>query len=186
MPELEHANRRLAQALGGDLACVDAARILRPPASWNHKHSPPASVAVLDIDHERQYELAGLIDGLADPPGARTAVSASRLTVGTELDRQLLAIPAATYVRVLTGATPDRTGKIHCPFHVDATASLQLYDDGTWYCFGACQTGGSIFDFAARAWAMGTRGREFLRLRQRLADVLPPELVSHLKGSWTP
>jgi hypothetical protein len=28
--ELERANRRLAHALGADLACVDAARILRP------------------------------------------------------------------------------------------------------------------------------------------------------------
>ena len=31
VPELERANRRLAHALGGDLASVDAARILRPP-----------------------------------------------------------------------------------------------------------------------------------------------------------
>jgi len=36
---LEQANRRLAYHLGGDLACVDAARILRPPTSWNRKRT---------------------------------------------------------------------------------------------------------------------------------------------------
>ena len=33
VPGLEHANRRLAYHLGGDPASVDAARILRPPAT---------------------------------------------------------------------------------------------------------------------------------------------------------
>ena len=55
-------------------------------------------------------------------------------------------------------------------FHDDHTPSLQLYDDGTWYCFGACQEGGSIYDFASRAWGIETKGRSFLELRQRLAD----------------
>src|SRR5581483_3235654 len=44
VPELERANRRLAHGLGGDLVSVDAARILRPPSTWNYKHSPPAAV----------------------------------------------------------------------------------------------------------------------------------------------
>ncbi len=41
LDELEQANRRLAIRLGGDLASVDAARILRPPTSRNWKHTPP-------------------------------------------------------------------------------------------------------------------------------------------------
>jgi hypothetical protein len=46
---LEHANRRLAHHLGGDPASVDAARILRPPATLNHKHNsqPPSKLREL-------------------------------------------------------------------------------------------------------------------------------------------
>jgi hypothetical protein len=57
-------------------------------------------------------------------------------------------------------------------FHEDRTASLQLYDDGTWYCYGVCQAGGSVFDFAARVWRIDTKGRAFLQLRSRLAEQL--------------
>ncbi|HTP19011.1 MAG TPA: CHC2 zinc finger domain-containing protein [Solirubrobacteraceae bacterium] len=116
--ELEQANRRLAHALGGDLASVDAARILRPPSSWNHKHSPPAPVALVELNPARRYDLDQLVAGLDDPPG-RPPVSATtaRRTGRTKLDTLLLAIPAVEYVYALTGITPDRTGKIHCPFH---------------------------------------------------------------------
>jgi hypothetical protein len=169
--ELERANRRLAHALGGDLASVDAARILRPPSSWNHKHSPAAPVELIEFDQTRRYDLGRLIRGLEDPVGRAPAPPATcRRTGRTSIDRLLLAIPAGEYVRVLTGVSPDRTGKIHCPFHEDRTPSLQLYEDGTWYCFGACQAGGSIYDFAARVWDLGTSGHQFLRLRAELAQ----------------
>jgi len=55
--------------------------------------------------------------------------------------------------------------------HDDHTPSLQLYDHG-WYCFGACRTGGSIYDFAALLYGLDTRGRQFRELRQRLAAEL--------------
>jgi hypothetical protein len=55
--------------------------------------------------------------------------------------------------------------------HDDHTPSLQLYQHD-WYCFGACRTGGSIYDFAALLYGLGTRGRDFLKLRQRLAGDL--------------
>jgi hypothetical protein len=71
--ELEQTNRRLAHALGGDLASVDGARILRPPASWNHKHSPPAPVDLLELDERRRYDVDDLVAGLSDPPGCRTS-----------------------------------------------------------------------------------------------------------------
>jgi DNA primase len=56
-------------------------------------------------------------------------------------------------------------------FHQDDTPSLQLYQDGTFYCYG-CDAGGSIYDFAARLWGVDTKGRAFLDLRARLADEL--------------
>src|SRR5215207_5984250 len=36
--DVECANRRLAHALGADPTSADAARILRVPATWSHKH----------------------------------------------------------------------------------------------------------------------------------------------------
>jgi len=172
LDELESANRRLAIRLGGDLACVDASRILRPPTTRNWKRTPPGRVELLVFEPSRRYTLAQLTAGLTDPsPKPRPASTAVR-TATSELDRQLLAIPAATYVPALTGRQPNRAGKIRCPFHhPDHTPSLQLYDHD-WYCYGACRTGGSIYDLGALLYGLGTRGRDFLELRQRLAEEL--------------
>lgn len=187
VPELERANRRLAHALGGDLASVDSARILRPVSSWNHKYSPAVPVELVELDPARRFDLDELVDGLDDPPRRQAGASTRHRRIGrTEIDRRLLAIPAEAYVRALTGLTPDPAGKIHCPFHEDHTASLQLYDDGTWYCFGSCQAGGSIFDFASRAIGIATRGRAFLELRERLVDeLLSSDEAGNGKLSWT-
>lgn len=174
--ELEQANRRLAHRLGGDLASVDAARILRPCGTLSHKHQPPRPVSLAAHDPARRYPLAELVHALEDPPATRSraavAGKAGRERV-TDLDQRLLVIPAATYVRLLAGLEPRRDGKVNCLFHDDADPSLQLYDDGSWYCFG-CRRGGSIYDFAAALWSTETKGREFLALRQRLHAELRP------------
>jgi hypothetical protein len=186
LDDLETANRRLAIRLGGDLASVDAARILRPPTSWNWKHRPPTRVELLELQPDRRYTLDELTAGLADPsPKPRPAPAAAR-TATSDLDRRLLAIPAVAYVPELTGLEPNRAGKIRCPFHDDHTPSLQLYEND-WYCYGACRTGGSIYDFGALLYGLGTRGRDFVRLRQRLAeDLLPRTMVGPLQRGWTP
>ncbi len=171
--ELEQANRCLAHHLGADLASSDGARILRPPASWNHKHAPPAPVELVKLAPIRQYEIGVLTDGLEGPPGARPNGPPFPPRSGRiAIDRALLAIAATDYAQKLTGRTADRAGKIQCPFHDDQTPSLQLYGDGTWYCFGACQTGGSVYDFASRLWRIETKGLSFLQLRRRLARKL--------------
>jgi DNA primase len=54
-------------------------------------------------------------------------------------------------------------------FHPDDNPSLQLYEDGTFYCYG-CGAGGSIYDFAGTLWSLETKGRAFLELRARLTD----------------
>lgn len=168
--ELELANRRLATHLGGDLASVDAARILRPAGTLSHKHRPPAPVELLHLDGATRYELAELVDGLPPVPARPAAAGAGRERAArTELDELLLAIPAAAYVRELAGLEPRRDGKVNCPFHADGTPSLQLYEDGTFYCYG-CDAGGSVYDFAATLWSLDTKGRAFLELRARLAD----------------
>jgi hypothetical protein len=170
---LESANRRLALALAGDPACADAARILRPPGTLNHKHSPPRPVILLVLREQTRYTLAELVDGLPEdpspPPGGRPP--AGQRTGRTSLDRDLLAIPAERYVRVLAGLSPNREGKVLCPFHSDSDPSLQLYSDGGFYCFGSgCRRGGTIFDFAGHLWDIPPRGAGFLELRGRLAE----------------
>jgi hypothetical protein len=170
--DLERANRRLAHHLGGDLASVDAARILRPPSSWNHKHTPPVPVRLLDFDPARRSDPGELVDGMPDPPDKPAHGRDQRQRRASHpLDRALLAIPAEQYVQALTGIRPNRAGKIPCQFHDDVDPSLQLYADGSWYCFG-CRRGGTIYDFAALLWGAGTKDHAFLKLRARLAQVL--------------
>jgi hypothetical protein len=183
LDELETANRRLAIPLGGDLACVDAARILRPPTSYNWKHTPPTRVELLELNHARRYALAELTAGLADPLPRHAAAAAptARREPASDIDRQLLTIPATTYVAALIGRQPNRAGKIHCPFHEDHTPSLQLYQHD-WYCYGACRAGGSIYDFASLLYGLRPRGREFIELRQRLADELHVGAPSTLRA----
>jgi hypothetical protein len=117
LDELETANRRLAIRLGGDLACVDAARILRPPSTRNWKRTPPSRVELLVFEPSRRYTFAELTAGLGNPPPKPRSASPPTRGANSELDRRLLAIPAATYVPGLTGRHPNRAGKISCPFH---------------------------------------------------------------------
>ncbi len=171
--QVESANRRLALALQGDPACVDITRVLRPPASMNHKHSPPLAVRLLQYNTGARYGLRELTGGLPEDSHRGRALDAAAVPKRagrTALDRELLAIPAAEYVRVLAGREPNRAGKVLCPFHPETDPSLQIYPDGSFYCFGSgCRRGGTIFDFAAARWGIGTRNGDFLELRRRLA-----------------
>jgi hypothetical protein len=177
--QVESANRRLALALQGDPASVDIVRLLRPPSSMNHKHSPPVAVRLLEHDTDARYALRELTGGLPEDPNPGHAPGARpvpRRAGRTALDRELLAIGAAEYVRVLAGLEPNRAGKVLCPFHPETDPSLQLYPDGTFYCFGSgYKRGGTIYDFAAHLWLSGQsagaplRGRQFIELRERLA-----------------
>lgn len=55
---------------------------------------------------------------------------------------------SAREVAELNGLHPNRRGFICCPLHHEKTASLKLYDDGHWHCFG-CNRGGSSIDLMA-------------------------------------
>ncbi|HEX4836952.1 MAG TPA: CHC2 zinc finger domain-containing protein [Solirubrobacteraceae bacterium] len=176
--QVESANRRLAQRLGGELACVDIARLLRPPETFNYKDQQAHAVRLLAYRPHAHYTLPELLAGLPDDPRPTAQVSHSRRQrkSRTELEQRLLAVPAAEYVRVLTGREPNRASKVLCPFHEERDPSLHLYPDGTFYCYGRhsehrpCAKGGTIFDFAAALWNLGTRERDFLELSRRLAE----------------
>lgn len=167
--EVQRANRRLASALGADAGSAEAARILRPPASWNHKHDPPAAVVLEACAPERRYRLHELVGGLPDPPDERrTGAGGSR-----RRGDPLRGVEPAVYVQRLTGQVVGRSRKVRCPLHDDATPSLHVYPDAErgWYCFG-CRTGGSVYDLAARLWRRPTRGAEFTALRCDLQRLL--------------
>lgn len=55
---------------------------------------------------------------------------------------------SAREVAEVNGLRPDRSGFAVCPFHREKTASLKLYENGSWHCFG-CNRGGSSIDLMA-------------------------------------
>lgn len=61
------ANRRLALALGADRAATDAARVMRPIGSLNHKTNPPRCVECVYLDLD-SFTVADVVRGLADDP----------------------------------------------------------------------------------------------------------------------
>lgn len=162
---------------GGDLGSTDLARVLRPPSTLNHKRRPPRPVQLLACRPEISYSLAELTAGLPAEPEARLRRSPGTVrSQATELELALLAIPAEDYVLILVGLTPNREGKVLCPFHSETVPSFKLYSDGSFFCFG-CRRGGTIFDFAAHLWGLVPRGRGFAEIVTLLAECFAPRVV---------
>jgi len=164
---IERANGRLAFALGGDLRAGDAARILRPPGTVNHKHDAPVRLAHHD---PCVVALGELVGGLPDAPSGRPQPPARR--AWSRSDRLDVLAPEV-YVQRLTRQTVGRSRKVHCPLHEDDTPSLHVYAeaDQGWFCFG-CGRGGTVFDLAAALWGRELRGRGFAALRADLHALL--------------
>lgn len=151
----------------------DAARILRPPGTFNFKHQPPAAVELERFTGERftASELLAVLPAL--PPRRRSAPAPPTVTG----DDPLRAIDPAVYVTALTGREPGRNRKIACPLHEDTTPSLHVYDDPQrgWFCYG-CGRGGSVYDLAGPLLGLATKGPEIHELRRRLYELLLPGL----------
>jgi hypothetical protein len=175
---MERANRRLAWALGADLASTDAARILRPPATVNHLRGG-AAVALADaIALGGACHLSDLVGGLVDPPGRRADATGRDHGRSRRADGDwLLAVSPERYVLALTGQRVNRDRKIHCPLHDDRVPSLHVYQDAErgWYCFG-CRRGGSIYDLAGALWGIQPRGGGIRALRSGLQHLLDPDV----------
>ena len=170
--EAEAANRRIAHALGADMQATDAARILRPPGTFNFKTDTPKPVEVEYLNVE-VYTLEHVVGELPDPPngcpaGVALVRHATSVPPATH-DDPLLTIPPAAYVEALSGRVVGRDGKVPCPFHDDSTPSLHVYDEPErgWTCFG-CGRGGTIIDFGAALYGIEPRGRGFHVVRERL------------------
>jgi len=169
--DIERANRVLAASLSADPVCAEPARVLRPP-SWNHKHQPPTPVRLVRCDSDARYALGDVVQ-VPDGPAEHWVSRTSARPRPGDRDDPLLELPAALYVEVLAGLHVPRHRKVRCPFHDDATPSLQVYEEPSrgWYCFG-CRGGGSVYDFAAELWGLSTRGEDFRALQHRLDDEL--------------
>jgi hypothetical protein len=167
--QAELANLRLARSVGADDRCHDAGRILRPPTTLNHKHKPPAEVGLDHFDEGRVVRLTELLDRAKTIDSAVVESRWERRSARDARNDPLLQIPPREYVTVLLGAAPGRNGKVACPFHRDARPSLHVYGaaERGWCCF-SCGRAGSIYDMAAALWGLETRGRDFVRIRQRL------------------
>jgi DNA primase len=71
-----------------------------------------------------------------------------------------------------------RNFKALCPFHNEKTPSFIIYpDQGTWHCFGACNTGGDVFTFL-----MKRENIDFAEALRRLAQRAGVELVRESPG----
>lgn len=171
---IERANRRLAHALGADMRATDAARILRPPESFNFKTGSPIPVSVESISVE-VYAPAEIVGELPDPPERRAEPRGVHRQPRVAGDDPLRGISPVEYVEALTGESVGRDGKLRCPLpsHDDRTPSFTVYDDAEqgWYCFG-CEVGGDIYSLGAELWGMETAGEDFLLLRRRIAERL--------------
>lgn len=165
----ERANRRLAHALGADQGSTDAARILRPPGTFNHKGGAPRPVELAHLAAD-VFAASDVVGALPDPPTPRRELPAAPRV---DHDDPLLQVAPPVYVEALTGREVGRDGKVRCPFHEDRTPSLHVYDhpDDGWCCFAGCG-GGSIVDFASRLWGIEPRGAGYHELRRRLLEEL--------------
>ncbi len=71
-----------------------------------------------------------------------------------------------------------RLFKANCPFHDEKTPSFVVYpDQGTWHCFGACNTGGDVFSFV-----MKKENLDFGEALRRLAQRAGVELMRETPG----
>jgi hypothetical protein len=173
----EEANLRIATALGADLACFDASRILRPPGTWNHKHRPPTRVATLHLERDRRFDSASVLRHVPEISTERLERRWAPPPGRAWEDDPLLNVEPAVYVTELIGRRPGRNHKVACPFHEDQTPSLHVFPtpERGWCCF-SCGRGGSIYDLAAAMWGTTTRGREFVELREHLQERFAAEV----------
>jgi hypothetical protein len=113
--EAERANKKLIAALGADARAYDAARILRPPGTFNFKDGTPKPVT-LEVLNVEVYTVDQVVGHLPEPQ-----VAAPRSTL-VQLPRRapadpLAGVPPDVYVEALTGRVVGRDRKIVCPFH---------------------------------------------------------------------
>jgi hypothetical protein len=172
--QAERANRRLAHHLTADMRATDAARILRPAGTLNHKHRPAVPVECVHLDARRALTVDELLAGVPELPAAE-AGPPRPLRRRLFHDRDpIQSIPAIEYVPAITRRPVGRDGKAQCPFHAggqERTPSLHAYaDDQGWFCFGG-DKGGDVYTLGAMLYGLDSR-RDFREIKRRIASDL--------------
>jgi hypothetical protein len=155
------------------MRATDAARILRPPETYNFKTGEPRPVEIEHVDCNAVYEARAIVEGVPDPPGR---AEPERRTHTVELDPgdPIRAVPLPAAFEILTGEAVPRSGMVRCPSadHEDRTPSCHVEDE-VFFCHGCCR-GGSLIDLGALLWEIEPRGAGYHEIRRRLeAELLP-------------
>jgi hypothetical protein len=175
--ELECANTRLAELVGGDRV-GDRGRLMRLPGTLNLKSGSPGRwcrVVACDL-----HTPPVAIETIIGPPSPAPVPSVTRCrrppACGARGEIGLIA--AREWFALLEpGRAVSDHGYARCPLHDDHIPSLKLYDapaDG-WYCW-ACARGGDLVEYAAWRWhgrpARDLHAQQFRELMTRLRTAL--------------
>jgi hypothetical protein len=174
--EAERANRRIAHAIGADMKSTDAARILRPPGTFNYKRESPQPVRPARLDAE-VFDYDVVVGNLADPPARqdRQRVELPRARVADDDSPGAQDAAVALIGRYSPGAAlrPSGNGRLHgnCPFeyHEDRNPSFGLFPDGGYIC--SCGTGDIVRLFTNLRGDVFT-DRDLPRYRRELREEL--------------
>ena len=93
----KRANQRLALAVGADRAATDAARVMRPPGTFNHKHGERRPVVCTRLEPV-VFELGDVVGELVDDPAYRPrprAATPRKQTPSSVLDGLVAAVRGA-------------------------------------------------------------------------------------------
>ena len=172
------ANLRIASALGADLACFDAARISRPPGTWNHKHRPPTRVATLHLERDRTFVADRVLRDVpvVSDDGSRVGgdrkPSAPRATTRCCRSSRRSTSPTSSGVRrVATTRSRARSTRTRARA---STSSRRRSAAGAASRAGAADRSTTS---PPALWGMTPRGREFIELRERLAERFAGEIA---------
>ena len=87
--DLASTNRKLAHALAGDGGSVtNAAAILRPPGTRNHKHEPPTRVEALQLEPSRRLPLDEMMTHDYKRNGTTSLYAALEIATGEVTTKQ--------------------------------------------------------------------------------------------------
>jgi hypothetical protein len=181
--DLEAANARLAELLGGDRV-GDRGRLMRLPGTRNLKGGRPGRwcrLVACDL-HAPPLDLEAVVGAV--PASTSQPTAPRRRSVRRGKDASLDTLTPREWFALLE---PDRPisdyGYARCPLHDDHVPSLRLYDkprDG-WYCW-ACARGGDLVEYVAWRW-YGCAARDLDASEFR---ALITRLHAHLGGRVAP
>ena len=175
--DVERANRRLAHALGADLASADCARILRVPCTLSRKHDPPtarrsepARRRPAPLRRRRGRFAAGPAGAAAQ--GRRSCRSSSATTTRCWRSRRTTTCGGFSASRY-----PAPQGVVPVPRRPACEPACLRDGRARLVLLRRCRRGGTIYDLAAPLYGYQARGDDFLRLRAELRRLFELEPV---------